>query len=79
MGGYEYIGLQSQDGVATLTLNRPDKRNAISDAMRAELIHALEAVAQDRAVRALVLTGACGLLTLMVILKTTAYLSHHPM
>ena len=28
---------------------------------------------------ALVLTGACGLLTLMVILKTTACLSHHPM
>ncbi|MFC5321932.1 hypothetical protein [Bradyrhizobium oligotrophicum] len=28
---------------------------------------------------ALALTGACGLLTLMVVLKTAAYLSHHPM
>ncbi|WP_088148594.1 enoyl-CoA hydratase/isomerase family protein [Achromobacter denitrificans] len=58
MSGYEFIKLQSHGGVATLTLNRPEKRNAISDAMRAELIHALEAVAQDRAVKALVLTGA---------------------
>ena len=58
MADYEFITLQRHEGVATLTLNRPEKRNAISDAMRTELIHALEAVAQDRAVRALVLTGA---------------------
>ena len=58
MADYEFITLQSHEGVATLTLNRPDKRNAISDAMRTELIHALETVAQDRAIRALVLTGA---------------------
>lgn len=58
MADYEFIKLQSDRGVATLTLNRPEKRNAISDPMRAELIHALESVAQDRAVKALVLTGA---------------------
>ncbi len=57
MADYEFIRLQTRDGVATLTLNRPDKRNAISDAMRSELIQALEHVAQDRAIRALVLTG----------------------
>ena len=45
-------------GVATLTLNRPEKRNAMSDAMRAELIKVLEAVTADRSVRAVVLTGA---------------------
>jgi len=28
---------------------------------------------------ALAMTGACGLLTLLVVLKTAAYLSHHPM
>lgn len=58
MADYEFIKLQSERGVATLTLNRPEKRNAISDPMRGELIHALESVAQDRAVKALVLTGA---------------------
>ena len=57
MAEYEFIKLQTHEGVATLTLNRPDKRNAISDAMRSELIHALEGVAQDRAIKALVLTG----------------------
>lgn len=57
MADYEFIKLQSEQGVATLTLNRPEKRNAISDAMRTELIHALETVAQDRAIKALVLTG----------------------
>ncbi|KNY09331.1 enoyl-CoA hydratase [Achromobacter piechaudii] len=58
MADYEFINLQADGGVATLTLNRPEKRNAISDAMRAELIHALEAVAADRGTKALVLTGA---------------------
>ena len=52
------IDLQVTDGVATLTLNRPDKRNAMSDAMRLEYIAALERVAADKAIRALVLTGA---------------------
>ena len=55
---YSLIDLQVQSGIATLTLNRPDKRNAMSDDMRTEFIHALEHVAADRAIRALVLTGA---------------------
>ena len=52
------IQLQVEGGIATLTLNRPDKRNAMSDAMRTEFIAALERVAADKAIRALVLTGA---------------------
>ncbi len=52
------IELQVDTGIATLTLNRPDKRNAMSDAMRAEFIDALEHVAADKSIRALVLTGA---------------------
>jgi enoyl-CoA hydratase/carnithine racemase len=55
---YSLIQLQVEGGIATLTLNRPDKRNAMSDAMRTEFIHALERVAADKAIRALVLTGA---------------------
>ena len=55
---YTLIELQVAQGVATLTLNRPDKRNAFSDAMRSEFIHALESVTADKAIRALVLTGA---------------------
>ncbi|WP_316164947.1 MULTISPECIES: enoyl-CoA hydratase/isomerase family protein [unclassified Bradyrhizobium] len=45
-------------GIATVTLNRPDKRNAMSDEMRSLLIEVLEEIAADKSVRALVLTGA---------------------
>ena len=52
------IDLQVHSGIATLILNRPDKRNAMSDAMRTEFTEALEHIAADKAIRALVLTGA---------------------
>ena len=55
---YELIQLNVADAVATVTLNRPDKRNAMSDDMRTEFIDALERVAADKAIKALVLTGA---------------------
>jgi enoyl-CoA hydratase/carnithine racemase len=51
---YTLIELQVSDRIATLTLNRPDKRNAMSDAMRSEFIDALESVTADKAIRALV-------------------------
>jgi enoyl-CoA hydratase/carnithine racemase len=55
---HELVTLQVHSGVATLTFNRPDKRNAMNDDMRNELVTALESIAADKAVRALVLTGA---------------------
>jgi 2-(1,2-epoxy-1,2-dihydrophenyl)acetyl-CoA isomerase len=45
-------------GVATLTLNRPEKLNAFNDAMHLELREALARAADDDTVRALLLTGA---------------------
>jgi enoyl-CoA hydratase/carnithine racemase len=48
----------SAAGIATITLNRPDKRNAMNDAMRAQFAQALERVGNDKAIRALVLTAA---------------------
>jgi enoyl-CoA hydratase/carnithine racemase len=51
------IQLAVQSGIAVITLNRPDKRNAISDDMRSELIGALESVQRDARVRAVILTG----------------------
>ncbi|WP_066741111.1 enoyl-CoA hydratase/isomerase family protein [Cupriavidus sp. D384] len=58
MTQYTLIQLEVRNGVAVLTLNRPEKRNAISDDMRTELIDALERVTADRKIRALVLTGS---------------------
>jgi enoyl-CoA hydratase/carnithine racemase len=55
---FDSINLQVDAAIATITLNRPDKRNAMSDEMRSEFIQALEEVAADSTIRALVLTGA---------------------
>ncbi len=51
------IEMHVSDGVATLALNRPEKRNAVSDDMRDQLIEALEYAAAEKTVRALVITG----------------------
>jgi enoyl-CoA hydratase/carnithine racemase len=52
------IELQIDGGIATLLLNRPDKRNAFTDAMRTDYIDTLEQIAQDDTIRALIITGA---------------------
>ena len=54
---YESIRLEIDDGVAVLTFNRPEKRNAISHAMITEILQALDEVEAGVA-RALILTGA---------------------
>lgn len=46
------------DGVATITLNRPDAMNSLTNAMKTELRTAVERAGTDPAVRAVVLTGA---------------------
>src|SRR3954454_5795048 len=46
------------DGVATLTLDQPDSRNALSDEVLDDLIAAFEAARDDDAVRAVVLTSS---------------------
>jgi 2-(1,2-epoxy-1,2-dihydrophenyl)acetyl-CoA isomerase len=46
------------DGIATITLDRPDALNALTVAMKEALLAALRAAARDWAVRAVVLTGA---------------------
>jgi enoyl-CoA hydratase/carnithine racemase len=47
-----------EGGVATLTLNRPGQFNSLSEEMLAELQAALDAIAQDAGVRAVVIAGA---------------------
>jgi enoyl-CoA hydratase/carnithine racemase len=48
---------EDADGIATLTLNRPETRNSLSDALIAALADAFGAVASDRSVRAVVLAA----------------------
>ncbi|MEP3247267.1 MAG: enoyl-CoA hydratase [Sneathiella sp.] len=49
-----------EDGVATLTMNRPSARNAFTRGMITDMLEALPRLAADRSVRAVVLTGAEG-------------------
>ena len=55
---YEKILFTVADGVATITLNRPDKLNSFDRALSLEVIDALDRVKDDATVRAVVLTGA---------------------
>ena len=49
-----------EDGIATLTMNRPEARNAMSGEMMSAMHEALPRLAADRSVRCVVLTGAGG-------------------
>jgi len=55
---YENILVEVRDGVAVITLNRPKVLNALNAGLLAELDAAVDAVAADAAIRAVILTGA---------------------
>jgi enoyl-CoA hydratase len=55
---YENLLVETRDGVAFVTVNRPDKLNALNDRTMEELDSALLAIGADPAVRGVVLTGA---------------------
>lgn len=52
------IRFEVEDAIATITLDRPDALNALTVAMKGELLAAFRAVGRDRSVRAVILTGA---------------------
>jgi enoyl-CoA hydratase len=56
--GYEQLLYEVSEGVATLTLNRPEQRNALSAQLLDELVDGVRAARDDDRVRAVVLTGA---------------------
>lgn len=58
MDRYETILYEAQDGIGTLTLNRPERLNAMTNRMVRETTLALREIARDASVRVLVLTGA---------------------
>src|SRR5215475_6849405 len=61
MSGYESVDgldVELRDGVLTLRLARPDKRNALNDTMMYAAIDAVDRAGRDEAVRAILLTSA---------------------
>lgn len=55
---YETIRFTIEQGIATLTLNRPERLNSFTHAMHLEVRDALTRVEEDKSVRVLLLTGA---------------------
>jgi trans-feruloyl-CoA hydratase/vanillin synthase len=62
MNDYEYSSVKVEfgDGIAWLTMNRPDKRNAMSPQLHYEMDDALDKLETDPAARAIILSGAGG-------------------
>ena len=57
MSSYKFLLYRVENGVASITLNRPDVYNALNDEITFELQDAFKTVAKDEAVRVVVLTG----------------------
>src|SRR5579864_4678748 len=55
---YSTLLLDCKDAIATITLNRPDKRNAINPTMIADIQSALDAIEKNHATRVVIITGA---------------------
>jgi enoyl-CoA hydratase/carnithine racemase len=55
---YAQITYETLDGIATITLNRPDKLNAWTPVMEKEVLAAMKQAEQDNDVRVIILTGA---------------------
>lgn len=60
MSGYRHLLLEKDagEGIARLTLNRPERRNALNDLMQDELGDAIEDLDADDSIRVLIITGA---------------------
>src|SRR5262249_24596401 len=58
MTAYKCLLYEVKDAVATLTLNRPERLNALGDTLRDDLLDAVLRATSDASVRAIVVTGA---------------------
>jgi enoyl-CoA hydratase len=56
--GFQFLALETSDRIATLTVNRPDKLNALNDATMQELAQVIEQLRADYQVAGIVVTGA---------------------
>ncbi|HJX12423.1 MAG TPA: enoyl-CoA hydratase [Dehalococcoidales bacterium] len=58
MTNYKNILLKKEEGIATLTLNRPEKLNAMTLGMVDEILQVIRDLGQDSSIRAVIMTGA---------------------
>jgi len=55
---WEFVLFNKEDGIGTITLNRPEAMNAMGGGMRQEILAALETAVADSEVKVIVITGA---------------------
>jgi enoyl-CoA hydratase len=55
---FKFLKIEKEDGIATLTLNRPEQRNSLSPAAQLELEHVWLDLGKDKEVQVIILTGA---------------------
>jgi len=55
---WEFVLYNKEDGIGTITLNRPDSMNALGGGMRQEILAAMETAVADPGVKVIVVTGA---------------------
>jgi len=58
MSDFEAVLYENYGSVVKITMNRPDRRNALNDTLHRDLLAAFEQASEDETVRAIVLTGA---------------------
>jgi enoyl-CoA hydratase len=56
--GESIVLVDKQDGIATVTLNRPDKLNALNRELRLAFCHTMQEPRRDQDVRVVIITGA---------------------
>lgn len=54
---YEFINIEKKGKIAIINFNRPEKKNALSEAMRAEVIDALNSLKEEKRVKAVIIYG----------------------
>lgn len=58
MPDYETISIEKRDSIAVLTINRPDKLNALSSKVHTEGVHILDELKNDKEIRVVLIRGA---------------------
>ena len=58
MADYQTLLVDKKDGVTTITLNRPEKRNAMSPQLHREMYDCLTDLRYDKDTRVIIITGA---------------------
>ncbi|MFX0106034.1 MAG: enoyl-CoA hydratase/isomerase family protein, partial [Candidatus Hodarchaeota archaeon] len=54
---YEFVNIEKKGKIAIIKFNRQEKKNALSEAMRAEIIDALQSLKEEKRVKAVIFYG----------------------